>query len=262
MKDKEVKEKLESLSTLSGGIVYGKEEAWDKLQARLDKPAAKKIMFNYRLAAAAVLLLCVSIIGYYFYVPEKQVAAIMPLAPSVTQDTETRLIAVQPTAAPITTTETPKVQQKDKSATNKEQEIPQAQYVIREVPAIVIPEQAATQTTLTEVVSNKPPKPVYPSLKKMRVVHINNLGEIAERDDDAIAYAGPKLDISKMKVVSINDVQQQENRSKQEEEIITIVRINRPHGNLFTLSNPFSRSNQYERSVAQSPLSIRLNRNN
>lgn len=263
MKDKEVKEKLESLSTLSGGIVYGKEEAWEKLQARMDKPAAKRITINYRLAAAAVLLLCVSIIGLYFLVPEKQVAVIQPLTPSVvqdTQDTETMAVAVQATAAPITTIETSPAQQNDKSIAHKKQESPQTRYVVKEEQAIVIPEPVAAPKP-TSIVSNIPPKPVSPAVKKMRVVHINDLGKATEVEDAAIAYSGPSLDISKMKVVSINDVQRQENMRKQEEEIATIVRINRPHGNMFTFPNPFSRSNQYERPVAHSPLSIRLNRN-
>jgi hypothetical protein len=54
--DKVLKEKLNSLDTLSSGIVFGKEEAWDKLQARMDKPA-KRIALMPWLAAAAVLLL-------------------------------------------------------------------------------------------------------------------------------------------------------------------------------------------------------------
>ncbi|MCF8449751.1 MAG: hypothetical protein K9G49_07765 [Taibaiella sp.] len=262
MKDKEVKEKLESLSTLSGGIVYGKEEAWEKLQARMDNPAAKKIAINYRLAAAAVLLLCVSIIGFYFLAPEKQVAVIQPLTPSViqdTQDTETMAVAVPVTAAPTTTMETPIVQQNDKSIAHKKQELPQTRYVVKVEPTVVVPEPLAAATP---IISNIPPKPVSPAVKKMRVVHINDLGKATEVEDAAIAYSGPSLDISKMKVVSIYDVQRQENLRKQEEEIITIVRINRPHGNMFTFPNPFSRSNQYERPVAQSPFSIRLNRNN
>ncbi len=58
--DNVLKEKLNSLDTLSSGIVFGKEEAWDKLQARMDKPA-KVISFKYWMAAAAILLLLVTI---------------------------------------------------------------------------------------------------------------------------------------------------------------------------------------------------------
>lgn len=58
--DKVLKEKLNSLDTLSTGIVFGKEEAWDKLQARMDKPA-RVIPLKFWMAAAAILLLFVTV---------------------------------------------------------------------------------------------------------------------------------------------------------------------------------------------------------
>jgi hypothetical protein len=54
MNDKQIQDKLEGLNALEGGIVYAKEEAWDKLQSRMDKPAKKIWILPARLAAAAV----------------------------------------------------------------------------------------------------------------------------------------------------------------------------------------------------------------
>src|SRR6185437_14862572 len=71
--DKMISEKLDGLDTLSGGIVFGKEEAWDKLQARLEKKPVRIIPLRTWLAAAAVLLLMMGTVGFYFY-PAKQVA--------------------------------------------------------------------------------------------------------------------------------------------------------------------------------------------
>lgn len=61
--DKQIREKISDLNTLSGGIVFGKDASWDRLQARLDTPAPRLIPLRLRLAAAAALLACVSIAG-------------------------------------------------------------------------------------------------------------------------------------------------------------------------------------------------------
>jgi hypothetical protein len=94
----------------------------------------------------------------------------------------------------------------------------------------------------------------------MRVVHINNLGKpITDDERPAYVYNGPKLDISKMKTVSINDVQRYEMMYQQEEEMTRMVRISRSHGDGFlTLSNPFGRNYSL---YSTSTFSIRLNRN-
>jgi len=73
MSDKDIREKMESLTPLSGGIVFGKEEAWDKLQARIERKPARRILLSYRMAAAAALLLFVSLLAMYNY-PSKQLS--------------------------------------------------------------------------------------------------------------------------------------------------------------------------------------------
>ncbi len=258
MSDKEVKEKLESLNPLSGGIVFGKEEAWDKLQARMDKKPARKIAFSYRLAAAAVLLLCVSVIGYYFY-PEKQIASSQPLNPITTPDTEHTVVSTT-AIEPVTIAE----QEKETDITHIKKDVPHARFVVREQPITIAPEPAV-DTVIPEPITvvNVPKKPAAPPIKKMRVVHINDLGHAEDgAAETVVAYAGPTLDISKMKVVSLYDIQREESAHRREEEVMAIVRINRPHNGFFSLPNSLSRSNPDNRSFAQSPLTIRLNRNN
>ena len=63
--DKLVTNKMASLDTLSGGIVFGKEEAWEKLQARMDGKPAHRIAWKYVLALAAILLVAVCVAPVY-----------------------------------------------------------------------------------------------------------------------------------------------------------------------------------------------------
>ena len=64
--DKVIQEKMRSLDTLSSGIVYGKEDAWGKLQARMDRKPARNIRTQYWVAAAVLLVLVIVIPIYYF----------------------------------------------------------------------------------------------------------------------------------------------------------------------------------------------------
>jgi len=265
MKDKEVKEKLESLDPLSGGIVFGKEEAWDKLQARMDKPAAKKVVLWYRISAAAALLLCISVIGYYFYTPEKQVVINQPISPAVITDTEHMAVSTPTTIEPafIATPDAPIVRRDKRKALHKKQDPPQTLFAIKEEPVTAKPEPIAKPVApAPAVVVNNNSKPVVPPVKKMRVVHINDLGKTTDDEEPTIVYSGPTLDISKMKVVSLYDVQREESVLRQAEEMMTLVRINRPHGNMFSITNPLTRKDPYDRSFSQSPFTLRLNRNN
>jgi hypothetical protein len=264
MKDIEVKDKLDELNALSAGIVFGKEEAWDKLQARLDKKPAMKFTLGYKLAAAAVLLLTVSFIGYYFYAPEKQVVVNNRPTPAVITDTEQKIVSTPATLEPmvIATPEIPAVRIREKKANRKTQEVQHTLFVIKEETKVAPAPIVNPTPTVPAVVVTNIATPAIPAIKKMRVVHINEIGKTTESDDVTIAYSGPSLDISKMKVVSLYDIQREQSIYKQDEELMTIVRINRPHSNMFSITNPLSRNNSYNRSFAQSPFTIRLNKNN
>ncbi|MES2701699.1 MAG: hypothetical protein V4649_03620 [Bacteroidota bacterium] len=55
--DETIRQQLEAMDTLGGGIVYGKEEAWEKLQERMDGKPKRKIGLYYGMAAAVVLVM-------------------------------------------------------------------------------------------------------------------------------------------------------------------------------------------------------------
>ncbi len=123
--------------------------------------------------------------------------------------------------------------------------------------------QPAPQETIAQpVVAIITPPPTKPSIKKMRVVHINELGNYEEEPTNAVAYSAPSLDIRKMKVVSIYDVQNEAPMWQAEQDMPVIVRINRPQISGFTLPYSFNSGNPYSQSFAQNKLTIRLNRNN
>lgn len=251
MKDAEVKEKLEQMSALSGGMVFAKEEAWEKLQARLDVPAKKAIIPWYRLAIAAAAVLLLSI-GIYMY-----------LQPATTPVTNTIVKVAPKEEIPPTPATTVAVQEPTPPTTT-------APETIR----ISLPKPKATTTPTYAIEEKKrdcivpleyPEKPVIPlaqsPAKKMRIVHINDIGKTEETPAEAITYNGPSLDISKMKVVSIYDVQQEQQLQRQAEEIMAIARLNRPH-NLFFGTNALTRRGNSNASFASNLFSIQLNRKN
>jgi len=259
MKDNEVKEKLESLSPLAGGVVFGKEEAWEKLQARLEKKPARKIPL-LRLSAAAILLLGVSIGTYrLLQKPEtEQTVAlpntVVPLQRATEQTVATKPepqvpLNVTPETLRIINTINPK---------KKEELVPVIQKNDVEPGPTTVP---IITPAPQPVVVNETVKQTVP-INKMRVVHINEAGKPEEEAETTYVYNGPSLDIAKMKVVSLNDVQREERLRKQEEAVVTMIRINRPHSSFFGFTNAVSYSGTTSPLDNKNPLSIRLNRNN
>jgi hypothetical protein len=256
MKDIEVKEKLESLSPLAGGVVYGKEEAWDKLQARLEKKPARKYPL-LRLSAAAILLLTVAIAGYIYNTKPADTNNGQPVA-SVS-------IAENNTPIPQSETIVPEVLRQEPETSRIVNTLPRT-YKIAMQPQTVI--EIQTEEPMPQVIDETPvvanivPVKQVTPIHKMRVVHINDVGKPEEETEPSYVCNSPALDLTKMKVVSLNDVQREESRRKQEEEVITMIRINRPHGGFLGFANTVGWGNSYQRTYAQNPLSIRLNRNN
>jgi hypothetical protein len=253
MNNKQIQDKLEQLNALETGIVYAKEEAWEKLQSRMDKPTKKAWVIPVRLAAAAVLLLMAGAGGYYYLTntTDNKIAA-QPTTP------DTLVATVPATIAPIPS---PEIQLQTNSTTAyvRKYDTPHIQITTKTPEIITIqpntqPEPETIATVDTQAIPEPTPAP------KMRVVHINSLGKPSPEDDrPAYVYNGPKLDISKMKIVSINDVHRYELMYQQEEEMIRMVRMSRPYGDgFFTVSNPFGRNHSL---YSSSSFSIRLNRN-
>lgn len=259
MKDHEVKEKMESLSPLAGGVVFGKEEAWEKLQAQLEKKPVRKIPL-LRLSAAAILLLGLSIGTYRFLQrPETEHTVALPnsVVP-IQQTTEQPVVTTpEPQVSLSVTPETVRILNTLKPVKKEE-----SQPIIENNEVEPGPATLAIITPVPQpVVVDEPAKKTVP-INKMRVVHINDVGKPEEETEPTYVYNGPALDIAKMKVVSLNDVQREESLRKQEEEIITMIRINRPHGGFLGFTNTVGWGNISQRTYAQNPLSIRLNRNN
>lgn len=246
MKDAEVKEKLEQMSALSGGMVFGKEEAWEKLQARLDKPAKKVAMPWYKLAVAAAVILLLSL-GIYVYIQP----ATAPTANTIVKVAPKAQIVPAPASTVAVQEPTP----------------PETIRISLPKPKAAPAPTYATEETKRDCIVplEYPEKPVIPltppPAKKMRIVHINDIGNTEETPVEAITYNGPALDISKMKVVSIYDVQQEQQLQRQAEEIMAIARLNRPH-NLFFGNNALTRRGSSNAPFASNLFSIQLNRKN
>lgn len=67
--EEQIKQNLDSLDTLQAGIVFGREDAWDKLQARLDAKPIRKPFPIFRIAAAAALVLVLVTIAITYLQP-------------------------------------------------------------------------------------------------------------------------------------------------------------------------------------------------
>lgn len=254
MNDKQIQDKLEGLNALEGGIVYAKEEAWEKLQTRMDKPAKKAWILPARMAAAALLLLMAGAAGYYYLTntTDKKITAAQPSTPDT-------LVAVVP--ATIAAIPLPEIQLQTSSSTAnvRKYDTTHIQITTETLEIITIqPNPQPEPETIATVDTQAIPEPT--TAPKMRVVHINNLGKpITDDERPEYVYNGPKLDISKMKIVSINDVQRYEMMYQQEEDMTRMVRMSRSYSDgFFTLSNPFGRTNNL---YSTSTFSIRLNRN-
>ncbi len=261
MKDSQIKEKMESLDALSGGVVFGKEEAWERLQERMDKKPA--LLFRFRYAAVAALLLVLISIGVIRYDSQEKIADNLPL-----NNTTTPIVSEQGTAVYNTTDSQPRVITMPTPMESEPALFVQHEPLLDKLPqGVVVPMPVAQlqlpqiNPTVAEVNIELHPKL---NLKNMRVVHINDLNAgYTPEQEDMYVYDGPKLDISKMKVVSIYDIQQEGQTSVYEEGMLTMMRINRPHGNTFVFQNPFRRNyGTSGRLYARSPLNINFNRNN
>lgn len=250
-----MREKLEGLKALEGGIVYAQEEAWDGLQARMSEPKKRSVWpLPVRVAAAAVLLLCVAGGVYSLIGGEEERAtsgmAVLPV-PAVAVPTVA--------AAPDVRTEPVVVVPARHGVAVGQRDAPKQYVTAPDVPnevVVGVPDVAVVQEVPAVVDSGV--AVVMPAVRKMRVVHINNVGE-AMGAEVGYVYEGPKLDMRKMKVVSIHDVERYEYMHRQEEEALRMVRTNRAYGDgLWGVAN---RAGGGYRAGGPAVLYIRLNSN-
>lgn len=212
--EKVLRGKMDRLDTLAGGIVYGKEEAWDKLQARMDRKPARKVMLRYWVAAAAVLLLMVTImVGYNRQ--KTEVATII-------KTEKDKPVAVKSIAAAPHAVEVP--QQPKAMVENQELQvkITSKRYykkplkdVVTKLTVVVEPETPGNPNiTATELLTLRPNLP--PIARTIKVVHINDLEHGgAEQNNTTVATNAPVYVMSKLPVVHINEVEREAQDVKQ-----------------------------------------------
>ncbi|GAA4465345.1 hypothetical protein GCM10023093_17380 [Nemorincola caseinilytica] len=245
MKDEQVKQKIESVDALAGGIVYGREEAWERLQARLDAPTRRVVAWR-RYGVAAALLLCICTVALYLYfAPSKP----KPLAAAPTVPA-TPIANTAPIPLPATTP-TPIVTQE---TTGKK-------YVILPRPPLTVANEEVPQPAPAEVAAAPEPAPVASPAKKMRVLHLYDLDHDTGEPEETLVYNGPALDIKAMKVVSLYDVQREEEMRRKDEEIMTLVRISKPHS-VLDIAGRLTRPRPLSDRLAPDPLTLRLGRKN
>jgi hypothetical protein len=188
-----IRQKLDGLDTLDGGIVFGREEAWEKLQGRMDKKPARKIGLYYGLAAAVLILFgCVL---FLLRAPQPQLAhshkAIQAIdtIPATEHASKPEPIAANTAGGSKSGTRT--------SKRNIAMSIAVAPTVIVELPAPApIPE---VTNDPSPVVANSTPA-VRPA---MRTVHINDLDNDIHRGAEPAAHYGTAVAIKSMKVVTM-----------------------------------------------------------
>ncbi len=248
--EERIRTKVEQMDTLQAGIVYGKEDAWDRLQARLDaKPARKSLPWYKITAAAAALLLIAGTACYFTMNGDNQplhgmrcaYKGALSNAENVTlpktPETFITVPAIQDTYTSISVHTGP-----------KHPLIHKQPQVIKEEPSpVVLEEEHAPEPTPTQLA----PAP------KMKVVHINDLGQ---QEDSTAHYAWeernpfPHIQFH-MKVIHINDIGQpirQEDYMRNAEKA-AVWRL--PFGH----SNPYSAGQQPGRLFR---INLSTNRNN
>lgn len=200
--DNAIKDKLNSLDTLDGGIVFGKEDAWRKLHSRLDAAPARNKKPLYWLAAAAALALLLLVAKLYNQ-PAPQmtsatpVAAPMPLMPVPAQPA-----VVAESTQPVAKT---KIINKQNSRYSERRIAPP---LIVPTPTEQIVDIAVVPTPTLAPAPTAPPKP-----RPMRIVHLSELDKditptTAENEPEQPNTA--LAEIMKLPPVHINDLLHEE----------------------------------------------------
>lgn len=191
-----IRMKVEPIDTLQAGIVYGKEDAWDRLQARLDTKPVRKPLPWHKLTAAAAALLLVTGTGYFLLmnVGNAHLHGARSSYQGALSDAE-NIVLPKTTETYITT---PIVT--DTYTT----------ISVHTAPSTIAPRQEQPQIMKDDpspvIIAEEKHAPVAPP--KMKVVHINELGQ---QEDNSAHYAWeernpfPHVQFP-MKVIHINDI--------------------------------------------------------
>ncbi len=207
--DKMISEKLNRLDALEGGVVYGKEAAWEKLQGKLEQKPA--IIFQPRVWLAAACVLIVAIVGSYMFLHSKSEIAPVVVYKAATETIKTQEVVNAPNTTPIAEkglSAPSSVVYKKNLRTAKKQntiapEIPDETFsVLQEVQ-----EEKDRKGVICYGLEPKTLPPVKVDFKNMKVVHNNeidngqssNIGTMYANTTDAI-------DLRKMQVEHVNHI--------------------------------------------------------
>jgi hypothetical protein len=199
--DMQVAEKIAKLDTLGAGIVFGKEEAWDKLQARMDKRPVRVIPLRYWGAVAAVLLLFIGIIAWYRS-PVEEVA--------VRQSEINKTQIVPPPAVAPLKQET---QLPAKANTIKMKTVVPGRNInvanekIQQLAVIVPPSIMPEEHVVEEVAIVNVPAPLTP-VQPMKIIHINDL-EHGSYNSLPASGTAPGIALNKLPVAHINELERE-----------------------------------------------------
>ncbi len=191
----QLREKMNKLDTLSGGVVFGKEEAWEKLQARIEaKP--KKIALGFRLAVAAALLLVIIISGLYNYTrDEANAVSAAPLTELIQQSNDSSRELPQQIAVTATPRQEHKIVIVNKTTKSYET-----------IEPVIPPQQPVAIVEKPVALTENIPAPATPVAKEMKVVHINDIANTTKGNTPAVVLNGTPVDINRLPVTHINDV--------------------------------------------------------
>ena len=206
--DKVISEKLNRLDALEGGVVYGKEAAWEKLQEKLERKPAMIFRPGVRQAAAVVLIM--AIVGSYMFLHSKSEIApvVVYKAPMETIKTQEAVkapniatVALKEQSAPCTVVYKKNIRTAKKQNTIAP-EIPWETFsVLQETQ-----EEKDRKGVICYGLEPKVPTHEKVDFKNMKVVHNNEIDGQSTNTGTMYANSTNAIDLRKMQVEHINHI--------------------------------------------------------
>lgn len=193
--DEKIRARIAEIDSLQAGIVYGKEEAWDKLQARMETRPRRKVVLLYRLAAVAAAMVFVVVLAIR-YSGHEELNTVTRSSEQATVITHPAMTVVQDDHAMQVEVKQPVVQH-----TRTSPVISSPAPIVPESPRETLPVTALTpQDTVAALAATVKPKAAMP------VVHINELyaeprPQYTYRDSNPFPHVQ-----FRMKIVHINEL--------------------------------------------------------
>ena len=217
--DQLTRQKMDGLGTLDGGIVFGKEEAWERLQERMDTIPVRKMPVKVWWAAAAIMLIIIFGAGI-FYAPQTPINSI-----TLTSDRKPKKVEESKISnAPIKVNTTPVPGERVKARDVKRVLVynkPSISNKGKNESASVhpAPQQsiAAPAKNLPGIAGEKVSGMGHTT--ELKVVHINELASFGSMNyAQSLPDIVQPVVINKMKVVSFNDLEDNRSKKMMEEE--------------------------------------------